>query len=190
MSILIAMSGKMRSGKDAAGDYIAQRLASMGYSITRLAFADTLKRIADFAQKEAGLPRIKDRELLQYLGAEWGRKRNPNVWVDALERKIVDILEEDDCEVIIVTDLRFPNEFSMLRDRGFTLVRTSANASIRAMRGAEIDNMTHISETAVDDYDSKCAWDWFIENEDTLPEFHAKLDLVVAKAVLEEVSFL
>jgi hypothetical protein len=186
--ILMAFSGKMRSGKDTAADYIEAKLKSYGMVVTRLAFADTIKRIAEYAQKEAGLPVVKDRELLQYLGANWGRKHDPDVWVKALERKLLEIIEDDDTDAVLVTDLRFQNELEMLNRRGFTVVRTLASEEIRLARGAEADALYHISETALDQHDAACNWTCPIRNEGTLAEFHAQLDRVVATELLAQLD--
>jgi hypothetical protein len=177
--ILMAFSGKMRSGKDTAADYIEAKLKSYSMRVTRLAFADTIKRIAEYAQKEAGLPVVKDRELLQYLGAEWGRKHDPDVWVKALERKILEIIKNDDTSAVLVTDLRFQNELEMLNRHGFTVVRTIASEEIRLARGAEAGALYHISETALDQHDAAGNWTCPISNEGTLAEFQAQLDRVV-----------
>ena len=184
MTMKFAFSGKMRSGKDASADYVESRLKSMGFAVTRLAFAETLKRIAVFAQEEAGVPVVKDRELLQYIGVHF-REINPNVWVDALARRIQEDENAWDSDVILVTDLRFPNEFEMLKNAGFTLVRTYASDSIRVMRGAEIEAMDHISETALDAYDAiSGSWDWAIKNESSLEDLHSQLDRVIARGIL------
>ena len=47
------------------------------------------------------------RELMQSLGTEWGRQLiNENIWVFAMQKQI-ERLDED---IIIIDDLRFPNE--------------------------------------------------------------------------------
>ena len=184
MTMYIAFSGKMRSGKDASADYMEARFKSMGYTVTKLAFAETLKRIAEFAQKEAGVPVVKDRELLQFIGVHF-RGINSEVWVDALRNKIEEASTDWDSDVVMVTDLRFPNEFTMLKEAGFTLVRTHAKESIRVKRGAEIDTLGHISETALDAYDESTGnWDWFVWNEGTLESLHITLDMIVNEALL------
>jgi len=174
----------MRSGKDTAANYIEARLKQFGMDVTRLAFADTIKRIAEYAQREAGLPVVKDRELLHYLGTSWGRKHDPDVWVKALERKIVDLIENADTDAILVTDLRFQNELDMLNRRGFTVIRTLASEPIRLARGAEADALYHISETALDQHDAAGNWTCPIWNEGTLEEFQSQLDRVLAEAML------
>ena len=182
MTMKFAFAGKMRSGKDVSADYLESRLISMGYTVTRLAFAETLKRIAEFAQKEAGVPVVKDRELLQFIGVHF-RGVNPEVWVDVVRRKIEEAIYDWYTDVVLITDLRFPNEFEMLREEGFTLVRTHASEPIRVMRGAEVNTLTHISETALDGYTPN-DWNHFIVNEGTFQELHEKLNLVIAKAQL------
>lgn len=177
--MLIAFSGKMRSGKDAAANYIEDRMTRLGYTVTRMAFADTLKRIASYAQHKAGLPPFKDRELLQFIGVHF-RKHNANVWVDALTTRVKDDLEAGESDVILVTDLRFENEYEALRDMGFVLVRTHASPEIRIGRGAEPHALEHISETALDAKDDEFgSWNMFIKNEDSLEAMHGKLDRVI-----------
>ena len=47
------------------------------------------------------------RELMQSLGTEWGRKTiNEHIWVFAMQKQIERMSEE----IIIIDDLRFPNE--------------------------------------------------------------------------------
>lgn len=187
--LCFAMSGKMRSGKDSAADYIEHRLMSFGLQVKRLAFAETLKRIATYAQQEAGVPQIKDRELLQFIGVHF-REINPEVWVDAVKRQIMEVVKEGETDAILITDLRFQNEYEMLDNLGFTLIRTHASDDVRAGRGAEVAAMQHISEIALDYLDrTPGSWDWFITNESTLDEFYKVLELVIAKAQLEDQEF-
>lgn len=183
--LLFAFSGKMRSGKDTAADYIERKLIACGLGVKRMAFADTLKRIRAYAQKEAGFPIEKDRMFEQWIGTDWGRAKDPDVWVKALERQILAVADAGEADAILVTDLRFPNELEMARRLGFTVVRTHAAPSTRIARGAEVDKLEHLSETALDFFDRNggMSWDWFIENEGTLETFQRRLDVVFRKAL-------
>ena len=184
----LGFSGKMRSGKDTAADYMTEKLGSFGYNIQRLSFAGTLKRIGSYIQQECGFPVERDRELYQWLGTDYGRKRNPNVWTDALERQITTLEAEGDVDAILVTDVRFPNEVEMLHRRGFTLVRVSANPALRLFRGADPDCLEHLSEVALDELDRREAFDWMIQNEGSLDDFKRVLDAVIAREFLEGIT--
>ena len=59
------------------------------------------------------------REFLIYFGQS-GREFYPNIWVDTLQREWQYHRERVD---IIVDDLRFPNEYAMLREEGAKIVR-------------------------------------------------------------------
>jgi len=178
-------SGKMRSGKDTGADYVISRLTQFGLDTERLAFADTLKRIGSYIQQECGFPVERDRELYQWLGTDYGRKRNNNVWVDALERKIETLETEGDTDAIVITDVRFPNEVEMLHRHGFTLVRVAANTSLRLFRGADPDCLEHLSEIALDELDKRQTFDWMIQNEGSLEDYKKVLDAVIAREQLE-----
>lgn len=52
----------------------------------------------------------KDRGLLQYLGTDWARKYDKNVWVRGLKNKI------KSNNLYVVTDCRFMNEFEAFPD--------------------------------------------------------------------------
>lgn len=158
--------GQMRAGKDTAANYL--REMHFGHIMK---FADPIYEIQDFAYKTAGFslgPGEKDRHLLQWIGTEWGRTKDPDIWVKVLERRL-NVLR-DDFEVYI-TDVRFPNEIKMLKRLGFTIVMIYADDEIRVARGATHE--THVSESysrTCDDYDFR------IENNGTLEEFYRRLE--------------
>jgi dephospho-CoA kinase len=159
----IGFIGQMRSGKDTAADYL--RDMHQGHIMK---FADPIYEIQNFAQEITGFPKEKDRHFLQWIGTEWGRAKDPDIWVKVLERRL-DAMGND-CEVYI-TDVRFPNEITMLKKKGFTIVMIYADDEIRVARGATRE--THISEA----YSRTCEdYDFRIENNGTKEEFYHKLE--------------
>jgi dephospho-CoA kinase len=179
MTIRVAFSGKMRSGKDTACDYIINSLMEDGFFVKRMMFADTLKRLGSYIQQECGFPVERDRELYQWLGTDYGRTRDQNVWVNALERQI----ESNDSAAcfLAVTDMRFPNELAMLKRQGFITLRVVASEATRLSRGADADRLNHESETALDDAEAQGLFDYVIENEGSLEEYHAELEQFLAE---------
>jgi hypothetical protein len=102
----------MSSGKSLVARYLVEH-----YGFLELAFAARLKEIAtemfniDVAKKdEAG------RSLLQQL-ADHMRKVDPNVWVRYVLRKIPPTGN------VVISDVRFMNEFETLDRMGFAMVR-------------------------------------------------------------------
>ena len=159
----IAFAAKQRSGKDAAAEFI---LRFHQGSIKK--FADPLYDLMYMIQDRLSLPKEKDRLLLQVLGTDWGRERNPNIWLDALFNEIEK--DKNSRDAIIITDARFNNEFEACKQHGFTLVKISARDDVRLARGA--DTRPHASEVDMDEY---TAYDYVIENNGSLESFHDKL---------------
>ena len=54
------------------------------------------------------------REVLQYVGTDFYRKLDPNVWINSLLRKI----KKDKPEVALICDVRFKNEITELQKEG------------------------------------------------------------------------
>ena len=159
----IAFAAKQRSGKDAAAEFI---LKFNKGSIRK--FADPLYDLMYMIQDRLGLPKEKDRLLLQVLGTDWGRQKNPNIWLDTLFNDIEK--DKNTREAIIITDARFVNEFEACKKHGFILVKISATDEVRLARGA--DTRHHASEVDIDEY---TAYDYVIENNGSLESFHDKL---------------
>jgi hypothetical protein len=154
MSLKIAFGFKKGSGKDTAVDYLLNK-----YGGHRIRFAQPLKEILEFAQLRCGFAVEKDRKFLQYVGTEWARVKNPNVWVDIAM-----------CDMgtgnRFVSDLRFPNELEACRKAGFMCVHVVRDV---------LDDDCHISETALDRMD----WDATIYNNGTFEELYTSLDALV-----------
>lgn len=62
------------------------------------------------------------RALLEYLGTEVGRRIHPDVWVKRLEKRILQI--PDHLRLIVIPDVRFPNEFDAIHAMGGQVWRT------------------------------------------------------------------
>ncbi len=165
MTIKLAFGYKARSGKDTAGEYLVNK--NNNSRIMR--FSSTLYEISKDIYKRAGIPWKKDRLLLQWIGTEWGRSIDPNIWVNALLKDIVAL--EGVANVICVTDMRFQNEAIALKKNGFTLVNVVRSKENRGI----VENENHPSEIDLDGFDQ---WDYVIENNGTLEEFYAKVDAI------------
>ena len=154
--IRIAFGHQARIGKDTACTFLSKKYGGDIYS-----FSDKLYQILYFAQDTCGFSRKKDVQFLQYIGNEWGRKNDPDVWVNTL---IKSLKLDSNC---FVSDLRYPNEAKKLKENGFILVKIVKKDRI-------IDrDPNHESEIALKDYNE---WDYIIENNGTIEDFYLKLD--------------
>lgn len=97
--------------------------------------------------------KITHRELLQLVGTNLFRAIRPNIWVECLQRSII----ESSADIIIVDDARFPNELEALRKSGGYLVKIYRNVD-------SPNAANHSSETALDHLDDKY-YDFVITDE-------------------------
>lgn len=168
-TLIIGFSGKARSGKDTAATAIIEARGGQ-YDIRRYAFADALKRWVakqDVPRLclEYGLPYDfnapmddplcpppygKQRALLQHIGTEIGRKRDPYIWIKLLKAT----LDNERPQVALITDVRFPNELLW--------IKANYGAAVRVHR-LGVSNLElssdHSSETALDHLPAGLSWD-------------------------------
>lgn len=160
---MILISGPQGSGKTS----LQEALETLIYPNPRtraipLNFADPIKYMHDFCRnilRDAGITpphEVKDGDLMQLLGTEWGREKvGPNVWVDHLRGRINKTLELASLNrieyIFIVADCRFRNEFDGFPDA--LRVRLACPQEIRKTRASMWrENITHPSEIDLDEY--------------------------------------
>lgn len=160
MSKIIMISGKQGSGKTTLADRLYDKLVNPDTltGVVRLKFADPLYA-ANEALKDAmepfGIP-VSEKEgaFLQFLGTEWGRKKDPDIWVKALKKQVSFYEAQAPGSFIIIDDCRFKNEFDAFPDA--LRIRLKAPEEDRKVRThVWRDNTLHASETDLDDYESK-----------------------------------
>lgn len=186
--MIVGLGYKARVGKDTAAQILVDK-----YGFSRLAFADRLKRVAldinpiveldeDFGAPATPirLQRVVEdegwegaktipevRRLLQELGVAAREHLHANVWAHPVINEAVE-LERRGTNVVI-SDVRFPNEFDAVRHWGGTLIRIDRDAP--AVR-------EHVSENALADAD----WDQVVDNNGPLDD----LELGLLKALAME----
>ena len=177
--VKIALTGKIRSGKDSVADI----LVAKGFE--RFAFSDgiwaTIQNIWGISEDYTNKPR----KLLQDVGQKL-REVDPYVWIDytihnvRATESLLEALGVADKTDIIITDLRQPNEYEVLREEGFTIIRVSAPESARKQRArARGDDFTeqdliHETESHIDDFEV----DYEIINNGTLEELAKEVERV------------
>jgi len=140
------------------------------------------------------LIKLTPRLLLQLLGTEAGRQIiHPNIWVNALfanykpvgdnllEGEVRKVREEDLIHPNwIITDVRFPNEADIIKNKGGIIIRV--NRSQFLIDGKVILKDEHLSETGLDDYDK---FDYVIDNNGTVQDLIDKIkSLDIVKRIL------
>lgn len=148
-----------------------------------MSFADKLKEVASIVfdiRKECwNDPLVKaslvsnynltGREILQKIGESFRKEISPDIWVNSLfssydslnyRERSGDIIKPN----LIITDVRMPNEAQAIKNRGGILIKINKETGYKD---------SHISETALDDYDG---WDYVIDNNGTLEELIDKVE--------------
>jgi hypothetical protein len=146
---IICISGLAQHGKDTAASIMKHRFESEGKRCLVFHYADYLKFIAE---KYFGWNGAKDetgRQLLQQLGTNKARKRNPNIWVEVCVEFIKAFGE--DYDYILIPDCRFENEIVVLRDH-WENVFTIWVHRIGFDNGLTFEQKDHDSETSLLDF--------------------------------------
>ena len=173
---LIGITGKARSGKDAAATFLWAQ-----YAFTRIAFADPVKMSAqakfgltqkqtwDDSLKEVVIPHwnMTPRQMFQLEGTEAGRNVfGYDIW---LKRFLLTYNLLKDTDDIVVPDVRFDNEAELISSLGGIIIEVRrGHAGLSGSAGA------HISESGL-----SLPADHVIDNNGTLEELHAKFEAIV-----------
>jgi hypothetical protein len=172
-----------QQGKSTIGRYLA---ANHGYEI--LSFASpllemvetflmhhglTMEEIDYYCRqaKEQPIPGVNRsyRYLARTLGTEWGRNLvRETTWLDAFEQKFD---RHSSRNAICVDDLRFRNEATLLKKKGFLFVKVFRQSERRGIQ----DN--HQSDI---DLSSFTNWDCEISNNGTLDELYQAVNSIIS----------
>lgn len=174
---IIAVSGKIGSGKSTLTSYLKR----MYPGIEEKFFAEKLKRLVALLAgvdyeltltqegKNTFVPEfdLTIGEMCQQLGTDVLRKNfRDDIWIKSL---FADIKPGG---TYVISDCRFKNEAEELKKLGAVIIRVNRpNNPVAEKSGRDL---THISETDLDDYD----FDYTIDNVGTYAEFMQKIDEV------------
>ena len=182
MDNLIAITGRMRSGKDTVAD-ILQEQSETGFTVYRFAdgITDIIQQYFPLAAQSG-----KPRQHYQVIGQSL-RQLDENVWVNTLHRKRQQApLYENQ----LITDLRQPNEVLYCKQQKFTIIKVVADDKVRATRAElagdvwDYSSMQHPTEVAVD----SIAPDYLIENNGSMDELVAKVTAAYQQILQEETA--
>lgn len=157
---LLGFSGKAHSGKDFSADFLIKSYPEL--KIVKVGFADAVRdmvrpifdvdAIYRKGNKEDPIDGfgVSLREILQTLGTDWGRHMiKKDFWVKILNNRILE--KYMDCDVVIVSDIRFDNERDYIIDNGGILIDIIADSD----KHSASKFSGHLSEFGVGIYDSE-----------------------------------
>jgi len=170
---IICIAGKARNGKDTGGVFLKEALG--GSKCVIVHYADLLKFIC---KQYFGWNGEKDeygRTLLQVVGTDKVRRKDPDYWVRFV--KSLSELFDGEWDYMVIPDCRFPNEIDKLKGGNNQVI------SIKIERDGFTSPLTaeqqqHLSETALDNY---AGFDYIVKNEGTLEDFKNNIYKIAAK---------
>lgn len=144
---IILISGKAQNGKDTTAELLRENLDGCGYKVLIAHYADLLKYICKQFFGWNGKKDEDGRHILQYVGTDVIRQKNPDYWVEFLVQFLK--MFDGEWDYVIIPDCRFPNEVDCMKRNGFDATH------IRVVRDNFVSPLTpeqqnHPSETALD----------------------------------------
>ena len=169
---IVTISGKAQHGKDTFGNKLYDALKKNGDRVLLAHNADLLKYMCKAYFGWNGEKDSEGRKLLQYVGTDVVRKKEPDFWVDFLIRVMK--LFDDSWDWVIIPDTRFPNEIDRFVDNGFDVTH------VRVIRpdfdnGLSLEQQNHISETALDNIIP----DWIVVNDGSIERLNLSVSSLV-----------
>lgn len=180
----IAIMGKANTGKNTlAGLLIDEIRANGSNSYKCMAFADPIKEIVMIMFPRANrnclygpsqlrsesIPgAFKDGKPLTYrqalidVGTEVGRKYSDRIWLENFDHRYESVVSD----LVIVTDVRFRNEFDHLKEKGFF--------QIRLYRHTDAPEIQHISETGQSSIKDE-EFDYVLHNNKSLEDLQEEV---------------
>lgn len=178
--IVIGVIGVAGSGKTVVAKHLIER-----YGFSRKRFAEPLKRMLklglgltdeeiDGAGKQKALEQFggcTPRHIMQTLGTDWGRRMiHSDIWVNVWKRDAYAT-----GGLVVVDDVRFPNEAAAVRELGGTLWRVYRPGLV---------TMDHASERS----QKSIQEDHLLNNATSIPDLIKSIDLLMQQQFAEKVA--
>jgi hypothetical protein len=147
-SHVVLLAGKAESGKSLAAKIIKEELENLGHTALIMSFAGYLKFIAKQYYGWDGKKNDEGRTLLQYLGTDVVRKKNPNFWAKTVFNFIVTF--DGEFDYFIIDDCRFPEELDIFHNHDpfcYTSIRIERLNHENSLSPSQ---RLHPSETSLD----------------------------------------
>lgn len=185
--MIIGLCGTQGSGKDTVANILISE-----YGFVKLTFASTLKDVVailfswprdlleglteesrlwretvdDFWSEKLSIPSFTPRKALQMIGTDLFRIHfNNDIWINIVENKIGATLKNNPNTNIVISDCRFANEFSLIKqfpDSHIITILREKNI---------ITNLAHSSETEWVNYN----FDAILQNDNSIDDLKSNL---------------
>lgn len=156
---VILLSAKAQFGKDTTANILKDLFEQDNKKVLIAHYADLLKYMCKHFFDWNGIKDDKGRTILQYVGTDVIRNKQPNYWVDF----IISVLNlfEDEWDYVLIPDTRFPNEIDIMKKSFDTIALRIERDGFD--NGLSEEQKNHISEIALDDY----KFDYIVNNNGT-----------------------
>lgn len=171
--IIIAVAGRMGSGKTHIAKIISNLLIEEGFTVSFLPFAKPLKDAA-FSLGWDGKKDKRGRRFLQKLGTDCVREYDHTFWITKWGSNVADSV----CDVVICDDLRFKNEVEKVSRYKFVYRIKMVRKLTWKERILNMLGLTHASERPLPD-------DWF----DRIVQNDLKSSIPVMTAAMDAVNY-
>lgn len=185
--LIVAISGKAGAGKDTFGNSLIKSLDSCCIKTTQYAFADHLKESASFVfgvpvksfydrdKKEAKIDSlgISPRKLMTSF-SDLVQKIDPLIFTNKIEREISALVPSSSRSwnhVIVITDVRLPHEFEMLKRYNAVFVK------VERPDVSTVESVAHLTETYIDTV-PESEWFFKVHNTGTISDLSLSADLL------------
>lgn len=147
---IILVSGKARSGKDSFAKEVSAILKARNQKVLVAHYAGLLKYICKEFFDWNGEKDEAGRTLLQKVGTEGFRKKNPEYWVKFI-KDIMNVFP-DEWDYVIIPDCRFKNEIESWKKDGYNVFTVRMERLDYQSQLTE-EQQNHQSEVDLDNYD-------------------------------------
>jgi len=185
--MIIGLCGAQGSGKDTVANILISE-----YGFVKLTFASTLKDVVailfswsrdlleglteesrlwretvdDFWSVKLSIPNFTPRKALQMIGTDLFRIHfNNDIWINIVENKIGVMLKNNPNMNIVISDCRFANEFSLIKqfsDSHIIMILREKNST---------NKIAHSSETEWVNYN----FDAILQNDNSIEDLKSNL---------------
>lgn len=163
MKKIIMISGSsFGAGKDTVGEMLEKKYTAAGKRVRHMAFADWVRMSLKMYYGWNGLKDDNGRALMQHYATDEVRFADPDYWAEVVARLAA--ATKEDWDVLIITDFRFPNEYTVMTK----YFEFSEIYTIRVDREEIISkkHREHVSEHSLENF----GYDVILNNSGTLED--------------------
>lgn len=166
---IITISGKAEAGKDLTATILKEKLELKNKRVLITRYADLVKYFAKQYFNWDGNKDEKGRTLLQWLGTDNVRKKEPNYWVDFIKGFVK--LFQNEFDYVLIPDCRFPNEINLWKQDGWNITALHIER-LNYENHLTLEQRLHPSEIALDNFN----FDYYIKSKNNIEDLKEKIN--------------